>query len=75
MTTTSHTAVAVPLELLKSKTITVLVDSFQAAFMATFDEERDRKQAAKLRLLAELNRVDALGIATSSTAHEEYRPA
>ncbi|MFJ8489444.1 hypothetical protein ACIRBZ_13915 [Streptomyces sp. NPDC094038] len=69
--TIAQTAVAVPLELLKSKTITVLVDSFQAAFTATYDEERGRKKQAKGRLLAELWSCDPF---VNSTAHEEYSP-
>ncbi|MEU9407531.1 hypothetical protein AB0E08_17880 [Streptomyces sp. NPDC048281] len=69
--TAAHTAVAVPLELLKSKTITVLVDSYQAAFAATYDEEKARKERAKGRLLAELRSCDPF---LNSTAHEEYSP-
>jgi len=70
--TAAHTAVAVPLELLKSKTLMVLVDSYQAAFVATYDEERVRKDQARCRLLAELAGCDPF---TNVTAHEEYRPA
>ncbi|WP_327427312.1 hypothetical protein [Streptomyces sp. NBC_01236] len=70
--TAAHTAVAVPLELLKSKTIAVLVDSYQAAFMAAYDEERSRKDQARRRLLAELTGCDPF---TNVTAYEEYRPA
>ncbi|MFI2116340.1 hypothetical protein ACH489_17880 [Streptomyces rubiginosohelvolus] len=70
--TTQKTPVSVPLELLKSKTITVLVDSFQAAFAATYDEERARKEQAKRRLLAELGSSDPFA---NSTEHQEYRPA
>ncbi|WP_019059808.1 hypothetical protein [Streptomyces prunicolor] len=69
--TAAQTAVVVPLELLKSKTITVLVDSFQAAFTATYDEERARKERAKGRLLAELGSSDPFA---NSTAYEEYGP-
>ncbi|MDH6217081.1 hypothetical protein [Streptomyces pseudovenezuelae] len=69
--TTQQTVVSVPLELLKSKTITVLVDSFQAAFTATYDEERSRKEQARCRLLAELTVCDPF---TNSTEYEEYRP-
>ncbi|KAB1150704.1 hypothetical protein F7R91_01620 [Streptomyces luteolifulvus] len=72
MTTIPQTAVAVPLELLKSKTITVLVDSFQAAFTATYDEERGLKEQARRRLLAELRGPNEFA---NSTAHEEYRPS
>lgn len=72
MTVAPHTAVAVPLELLKSKTITVLVDSFQAAFTATYDEERGRKEQAQRRLLAELRGMDEFG---NTAACEEYRPS
>ncbi|MET7490622.1 hypothetical protein [Streptomyces sp. NPDC005538] len=70
--TTPHTAVVVPLELLKSKTITVLVDSYQAAFVAAYDEERGRKEQARRRLLAVLATCDPF---INVTAHEEYRPA
>ncbi|MFI6401493.1 hypothetical protein [Streptomyces sp. NPDC050548] len=70
--TATQTAVAVPLELLKSKTITVLVDSFQAAFTATYDEERARKERARHRLLAELTACDPF---VHSTDFEEYRAA
>ena len=70
--TAQQTAVPVPLELLKSMTITVLVDSFQAAFTATYDEERSRKEQARRRLLAELTVFDPF---THSTEYEEYRPA
>lgn len=68
----SYTGVAVPLELLKSKTLMVLVDSYQAAFVAAYDEERARKDQARCRLLAELASCDPF---TNVTAHEEYRPA
>ncbi|MFC8362031.1 hypothetical protein ACFUIY_19450 [Streptomyces griseorubiginosus] len=71
MTAVQGVAVPVPLELLKSKTITVLVDSFQAAFAATYDEERARKEQARRRLLAELTACDPFG---SDTDYEEYRP-
>ncbi|MEV5532220.1 hypothetical protein [Streptomyces prunicolor] len=71
MTPQPQMAVPVPLELLKSKTITVLVDSFQAAFTATYDEERTRKEQTRGRLLAELMACDPF---TNSTAFEEYRP-
>ena len=67
----SQTAVAVPLELLKSKTITVLVDSFQAAFTVTYDEERARKERARRRLLAELTACNPFA---NSTDFEEYSP-
>ncbi|MBQ1089641.1 hypothetical protein [Streptomyces sp. B93] len=71
MITTPTTAVAVPLELLKSKTIRVLTDSFQAAFIAAYDEERVRRETAKRRLLAELRRVDEFATPQS---HEDYCP-
>ncbi len=71
MNTMPKTAVAVPLHLLESKTITVLTDSFQAAFLAAYDEERDRKEVARGRLLAELAVCDPFA---NSTAFEEYRP-
>ncbi|MEU2901126.1 hypothetical protein ACWC4E_33875 [Streptomyces sp. NPDC001273] len=64
------TAVAVPLELLKSRTIRVLADSYGAAFTATYDEERARREAAKRRLLAELLRVDEF----ANPSHEDYQP-
>ncbi|KIE25711.1 hypothetical protein LK08_17660 [Streptomyces sp. MUSC 125] len=73
MTFTPQAAVAVPLELLKSKTIRALTDSFQAAFIAAYDEERARKEQAQHRLLAELSQVDTLGLTVNSTAYEEYR--
>lgn len=72
MINTTQTAVAVPLELLKSQTITVLTDSFQAAFSAAYAEERGRKEAAKRRLLAELSACDPFA---NRTAFEEYRGA
>ncbi|MGC9539215.1 hypothetical protein [Streptomyces sp. UG1] len=71
MNRTPATAVAVPLELLKSRTIRVLTDSFQEAFTAAYDEERARKEAAKRRLLAELLRADEFA---NSTAYEDYQP-
>lgn len=70
--TIQQTPVSVPLELLKSKTITVLVDSFQAAFGATYDEERARKVQARHRLLAELTACDPCA---HSTEYEEYQPS
>ncbi|MBK3640458.1 hypothetical protein [Streptomyces sp. MBT33] len=69
--TATQTPVAVPLELLKSKTITVLVDSFQAAFGATYDEERARKEQVRRRLLDELGTCDPF---VHSTSFEEYSP-
>lgn len=70
--TTQQTSVAVPLELLKTKTLGVLVDSYQAAFVATYHEERIRKERAKGQLLAELGACDPFA---NSTEYEEYRPA
>ncbi|ARP69318.1 hypothetical protein LK07_05515 [Streptomyces pluripotens] len=72
MSTTTHTAVAIPLGLLESKTITVLVDSFQAAFVAAYGEEKQRKQIAKARLLATLRGLDEF---RHSEHEREYRPA
>lgn len=63
-------AVSVPLELLQSKTITVLVDAYQAAFVTAYDEERRRKEQARRRLLAELGSCDPF---VNSAQHEEYR--
>ncbi|MFJ9629010.1 hypothetical protein ACIRU8_15045 [Streptomyces sp. NPDC101175] len=67
-----QTTVAVPLELLRSKTITVLTDSFQAAFMVTHEEERMRVERARIRLLAELAACDPF---VHSTSFEEYSPS
>jgi hypothetical protein len=66
----AQTTVAVPLELLRSKTITVLVDSFQAAFMVTHEEERMRVERARIRLGAELAACNPFA---HSTDFEEYR--
>lgn len=66
-----HTAVPVPLEWLKSKTITALVDSYQAAFATVYDEECGRTEQARTRLLAELAACDPF---IRSTEHQEYRP-
>ncbi|MEU3198795.1 hypothetical protein [Streptomyces sp. NPDC006996] len=71
MNRTPSTAVAVPLELLKSRTIRVLTDSFQEVFTAAYDEERARKEAAKRRLMAELLGVDEFAAPQS---HEDYCP-
>ncbi|MDH2389075.1 hypothetical protein QCN29_09780 [Streptomyces sp. HNM0663] len=71
MNRTPTTAVAVPLELLKSRTIRVLTESFQEAFTAAYDEERARKDTAKRRLLTELLGADEFA---NPQPHEDYRP-
>ncbi|MER6626792.1 hypothetical protein ABT301_00840 [Streptomyces sp. NPDC000987] len=52
--------------------ITKLTDAFQAAFVASYDEEKRRKLDAKARLLAALHGVNEFA---ASTAHEEYQPS
>jgi hypothetical protein len=65
------TAVAVPLALLKSKTIIVLTDSYMHAFTALHGEEMARRTAAKARLAAELASLDVFA---AEPNHEDYTP-
>ncbi|ABD10288.1 hypothetical protein ThrDRAFT_01713 [Frankia casuarinae] len=65
--------VRVPLEALRSETISVLTDSYQTLFMSCYGEEKARRKAAAVRLGEALANVDILPLMAEN--HEDYRPA
>jgi hypothetical protein len=68
-------AAALPLSLLRLKSVTVLTDAAMHAFNVLYDEERRRRRASKARLKAEFDRLDLFGLTANdvSAAAEEYR--
>jgi len=72
-TSRDEVLVRVPLDALRSETISVLTDSYQTLFMSCYREEKARREAAAVRLGEALANADILPLRAEN--HEDYRPA
>ncbi|TCJ35195.1 hypothetical protein [Parafrankia sp. BMG5.11] len=74
VSTYSHdqVVVRVPLDALRSETISVLTGYFQDLFMTCYGEEKKQRKVAAARLGEALANADILPLVAEN--HEDYRP-
>lgn len=64
--------IRLPLDALRSETISILTTHFQDLFMTCYGEEKQRRTVAAARMGEALAAVDILPLVTEN--HEDYRP-